>query len=107
MIETVRQRQQNAVNFKNCYENLCALQGSCPMSVVTANLGDEAVDLNADRITLQDWDPILNATKINKNLKTIAVRSYWQEKMDPRESGANFKISIHVICLSKVMKKWQ
>ena len=87
MIETVRQRQQNAVDFKSCYENLCALQGSCPLSVVTANLGDETVDCNADRIPLQDWNPILNATRINKHLKVIALRSYWQEKVNNGQSG--------------------
>ncbi|CAB4010196.1 centrosomal of 78 kDa-like [Paramuricea clavata] len=86
MIETVRQRQQNAVDFKSCYENLCALQGCCPLSVVTANLGDETVDCNADRIPLQDWNPILNATRINKHLKVIALRSYWQEKVNTGQS---------------------
>ena len=90
MIETVRQRQQNAVDFKSCYENLCALQGSCPLSVVTANLGDETVDCNADRIPLQDWNPILNATRINKHLKVIALRSYWQEKVNNGQSGTVF-----------------
>ncbi|XP_028392433.1 centrosomal protein of 78 kDa-like [Dendronephthya gigantea] len=82
MIETVRQRQRNAIDFKSCYENLCALQGSCPLSIVTANLADESVDCNADRIPLQDWNPIFNATRINKNLKVIALKSYWQEKIN-------------------------
>ena len=87
MIETVRQRQKNALDFKSCYESVCALQGSCPLSIVTANLGDESIDCNADRISLQDWDPIVNATRINKHLRVIALRSYWQDKIDTGQSG--------------------
>lgn len=81
MIETVRQRQQNANDFKACYENLCALQGSCPLGSVVGNLGEDTLDCNADRVMPQDWKPILDATRINRNLKVIAFRSYWQERL--------------------------
>lgn len=93
MIETVRQRQRNAFDFKSCYENLCALQGSCPLSIVTANLVDESVDCNADRISLQDWNPIFDATRINKNLKVIALKSYWQEKIKNGQPGNDESIN--------------
>lgn len=87
MIETVRQRQQNANDFKACYDNLCALQSSCPLGAVTGNLGEDTLDCNADRVMLQDWKPILDATRINKNLKVIAFRSYWQEKLCATQTG--------------------
>lgn len=93
MIETVRQRQQNANDFKACYDNLCALQSSCPLGAVTGNLGEDTLDCNADRVMLQDWKPILDATRINKNLKVIAFRSYWQEKLCAAQTGIyNYKV---------------
>ena len=83
MIETVRQRQKNSVDFASCYDNLCALQSSCPLGSITANLDELSIDCNADRIRHSDWNPILNALKINKTLKTVAFRSYWQQTLYP------------------------
>jgi len=83
MIETVRQRQKNSTDFASCYDNLCALQNSCPLGSITANLDELTIDCNADRIRLPDWTPILNALKINKTLKFVAFRSYWQQTLYP------------------------
>lgn len=85
MIETVRQRQKNSVDFASCYDNLCALQNSCPLGSITANLDELIIDCNADRIRHSDWTPILNALKINKTLKSVAFRSYWQQTLYPDE----------------------
>ncbi|KAK2556688.1 Centrosomal protein of 78 kDa [Acropora cervicornis] len=83
MIETVRQRQRNSTDFASCYDNLCALQNSCPLGSITANLDELFIDCNADRIRLSDWIPILNALKINRSLKFVALRSFWQEALYP------------------------
>lgn len=83
MIETVRQRQKNSTDFASCYDNLCALQNSCPLGSITANLDELTIDCNADRIRHSDWTPILNALKINKTLKFVAFRSYWQQTLYP------------------------
>lgn len=83
MIETVRQRQKNSTDFASCYDNLCALQNSCPLGSITANLDELFIDCNADRIRLSDWIPILNALKINRSLKFVALRSFWQETLYP------------------------
>ena len=81
MIETVRQRQKNSTDFASCYDNLCALQNSCPLGSITANLDELFIDCNADRIRLSDWIPILNALKINRSLKFVAFRSFWQQAL--------------------------
>lgn len=83
MIETVRQRQKNSTDFASCYDNLCALQNSCPLGSITANLDELTIDCNADRIRHSDWTPILNALKINKTLKFVAFRSCWQQTLYP------------------------
>ena len=83
MIETVRQRQKNSTDFASCYDNLCALQNSCPLGSITANLDELTIDCNADRIRHADWTPLLNALKINKTLKILAFRSYWQQTLYP------------------------
>lgn len=81
MIESVRQRQRNALDFGFCYENLCALQNSCPLGTLTANLDEYFIDCNADRIRANDCVPIWNALKINKTIKKVAFRSYWQQNL--------------------------
>ena len=83
MIETVRQRQKSATDFASYYDNLCALQNSCPLGSITANLDELTIDCNADRIRHTDWTPILNALKINKTLIMVAFRSYWQQTLYP------------------------
>jgi centrosomal protein CEP78 len=52
MIESVAVRQQGAFHFDTYYENLCALQGSCPLPAVKARLPDGVLDINGDRIRL-------------------------------------------------------
>ena len=50
MIESVVVRQRGAVDFAGHYDNLCALQSSCPLPAVKAHLPECVLDLNGDRI---------------------------------------------------------
>ncbi|KAK4467904.1 hypothetical protein MN116_008514 [Schistosoma mekongi] len=78
MIPTVKERQAGSYDFKNYYENLCALRNCSPISAITGYVGHGVLDINADRIRIQEWDPILDAVKINKNLNFIAIRSFYK-----------------------------
>ncbi|BFZ26066.1 hypothetical protein BsWGS_29105 [Bradybaena similaris] len=78
MIESVQARQRGAIHFEDHYDNLCALQDSAPLPAVKAHLAKGVIDLNGDRVRLNDWSPIINTIKINKSLQFIAVRSYCQ-----------------------------
>ena len=50
MIESVQVRQRGAFDFETHYDNLCALQDSCPLPAVKAHLSQGVLDLNGDRI---------------------------------------------------------
>ena len=50
MIESVAVRQRGAYDFQTHYENLCALQNSCPLQAVKAHLSEGVLDINGDRI---------------------------------------------------------
>ncbi|KAF5400337.1 Centrosomal protein of 78 kDa [Paragonimus heterotremus] len=76
MIPTVKQRQNGAVDFKSFYENICALQNVPPLQSIACHVGEGILDINADRLRITDWDPILKALKINKNLRFVAFRSF-------------------------------
>ena len=78
MIESVQARHRGAFQFEDHYDNLCALQDTAPLPAVKAHLNQGVIDLNGDRIRLNDWMPIINTIKINKSLQFIAVRSYYQ-----------------------------
>ncbi|XP_075245171.1 centrosomal protein of 78 kDa-like [Convolutriloba macropyga] len=75
--ESVQVRQRGAWDFASYYESLCVLQDSCPLQAVKANLNLNTLDINADRVRDEDWEPILNSIKINKSLEFIAFRSYY------------------------------
>eukprot|EP00794_Sanderia_malayensis_P007931 gene7931-8786_t len=72
-------QQKSRKDFRETYEQLCALQNSCPLAAVTANLPEEFIDCNADRIRQTDWAPVLNSLKVNNSLRFVALRSFWQQ----------------------------
>lgn len=65
-------------SFLSEYERLTMLQSSCPLSHVVSNIQDHFIDVNADRIRSNEWDPILASLKIDDSLSLIGFRSYWQ-----------------------------
>ncbi|CAL8068151.1 unnamed protein product [Calicophoron daubneyi] len=76
MIPTVKERQKGAYDFRGFYENLCALQNLAPLQLVTCHVHEGILDLNADRIRINDWDPIIKSLRINRNLHFIAIRVF-------------------------------
>jgi len=50
MIESVAVRQRGAYDFETHYNNLCALQNSCPIPAVKAHLACGKLDINGDRM---------------------------------------------------------
>ncbi|GFS06086.1 centrosomal protein of 78 kDa-like [Elysia marginata] len=88
MIESVQARHRGAFNFEDHYDNLCALQDSAPLSAVKAHLPQGVLDLNGDRVRLNDWQPIINSLRINKSLNFVALRSYYQMPQEEDEKRA-------------------
>ncbi|XP_048749559.1 centrosomal protein of 78 kDa-like [Ostrea edulis] len=88
MIESVQIRQRGAYDFDSHYDNLCAMQDSCPLPAVKAHLAQGVLDINGDRVRVNDWAPILNTIKINKSLEFIAVRSYYSPPSEVNEKKA-------------------
>ncbi|XP_052267964.1 centrosomal protein of 78 kDa-like isoform X2 [Dreissena polymorpha] len=88
MIESVQVRQRGAYDFETHYDNLCALQDSCPLPAVKAHLSQGVLDLNGDRIRANDWMPVLNTLRINKSLEFVAIRSYYTPPSDENEKKA-------------------
>lgn len=52
IIESVAMRQRGGLDFEMHYDNLCALNGLCPLPAVKAHLRQNKLDLNGDRIKL-------------------------------------------------------
>uniref|UniRef100_H2XSH8 Centrosomal protein of 78 kDa n=1 Tax=Ciona intestinalis TaxID=7719 RepID=H2XSH8_CIOIN len=75
--ESVAVRQRGAFDFASCYDNLCALQSTVPLSTVKAHLANGILDINGDKIRMIDWSPILNTLKINRNLRYVSIKSYF------------------------------
>ncbi|XP_006822082.1 centrosomal protein of 78 kDa-like [Saccoglossus kowalevskii] len=86
MIESVQARQRGAYDFGSHYDNLCLLQNTCPLHSVKAHIEEGVLDVNADRIRLSDWTPLLNTLAINKSLQYIGIRSYYQNCDDDKVS---------------------
>jgi centrosomal protein CEP78 len=50
MIESVQIRHRGAFDFESHYDNLCAMQDSCPLTAVKAHLQQNVLDINGDRV---------------------------------------------------------
>ena len=70
-------KKSQAHQFHAEYERLCFLQDICPVSHVTANLKENFLDLNVDKIRANEWNAILEALKVNNSLRYVALRSFW------------------------------
>ncbi|XP_067942150.1 centrosomal protein of 78 kDa-like isoform X2 [Watersipora subatra] len=85
-IETVHERGQGAHQFGLYYDNLCALQSSVPLTNVKACLDQNILQINADKIRLTDWTPILKALRINKSLQKVSIYSHYEAEQEPMQT---------------------
>ncbi|PSN55506.1 hypothetical protein C0J52_02586 [Blattella germanica] len=75
MISSVKERKENAHKFSFCYEDICKLQNRVPLPCVKAHLKKNILDFNCDRVTYDEWGPILNAISLDRSLDFIGIRS--------------------------------
>ncbi|XP_060055518.1 centrosomal protein of 78 kDa isoform X2 [Erinaceus europaeus] len=87
MIDSVKLRRDAAADFFSRYEYLCALQGSVPLPAVRACLREGVLDVNADRLRLADWAPLLSTLRTNKDLPLVSIKSCFQPWLG--ESGSD------------------
>ena len=101
--QSVKTRHRAMHDFKSCYEQLCCLQSTTPLQLVKAHLNENVLDINGDKIRMLDWAPILDSIKINKSLRLIAIRSFFQV---PSSASAKklhyFKRKTPAICVKDV-----
>ncbi|XP_008850078.2 centrosomal protein of 78 kDa isoform X1 [Nannospalax galili] len=89
MIDSVKLRRECAADFFSHYEYLCALQDSVPLPAVRACLRDGVLDLNADRLRVVDWAPLLSTLKVNRDLPLVAIKSSFQPWLGDTGSDTN------------------
>ena len=104
--QSVKTRHRAMYDFECCYEQLCSLQASVPLQFVKAHLQEGVIDINGDKIRMLDWAPILDSIKINKNLKYIAIQSFFQlSNTNSSKKTHYFKRKTPAIC-SKDVTQW-
>ncbi|XP_069687965.1 centrosomal protein of 78 kDa isoform X2 [Periplaneta americana] len=75
MNPSVKKRKENATTFSLCYEDICRIQNRMPLPLVMVHLKKNILDFNGDRITYEEWGPILNALSLDRSLHFIGIRS--------------------------------
>ena len=96
-IATVQVRQRGSIDFPSYYESLCALQDTCPLREILSGARQGRIEVNADRVRLSDWYPLLKALQINKSLLHIGVRRY--RRRQPSETGTySTLVGVGVAC---------
>lgn len=104
--QSVKTRHRAMYDFEGCYEQLCSLQGSVPLQIVKAHIKDGVIDINGDKIRMLDWAPVLDSIKVNKNLRYMAIKSFFQFSASNSSKKTHyFKRKTPAIC-SKDVTQW-
>lgn len=75
MKPTVKGRRKIMSQFHLCYNDLCKTQGMMPLAAVMAHQKKKVLHLNGDRLTYEEWVPVLHALSLDNSLRSISVRS--------------------------------
>lgn len=87
-MDAIQTRQQAAAtNFTAYYENLCALQNTCPVSSIRAAANEGVLNCHVYRLRRPDWQPILTALSVNRSLHTLVFYDKWKEKAYAQMKG--------------------
>ncbi|XP_063241309.1 centrosomal protein of 78 kDa isoform X2 [Bacillus rossius redtenbacheri] len=66
--------------FHQYYEELCARRGLLPVACCKGQCRNGVLDLNADRVGLGHWGPLLSALCADRSLEHITIRSKHHNK---------------------------
>ncbi|XP_066592651.1 leucine-rich repeat-containing protein 45-like [Prorops nasuta] len=77
-------------NFATIYMELCKQQRLRPLPIICITL-PHSLDFTTDRVKMDDWGPILNALSLDRNLKSIGIRSRSQYRKAFEEMNSEEK----------------
>ncbi|GLH02113.1 Protein Cep78 homolog, partial [Gryllus bimaculatus] len=80
MLPTRSERRRNAPFFHQCYADLCKLRNIAPNAGVKARAGKNMLDVCGDRLKMDEWAPIIEALRHDRNLHFIAFRCRYPVK---------------------------
>ena len=70
--------QKKRMSFYDEYERITLLQNMYPLPYIMSTKGENYLNLNVDRISQNEWLPILEALRKDKTLKYVSLTSSWQ-----------------------------
>jgi hypothetical protein len=75
MEPAVKDRKKLMRQFYLCYDDLCKLQSTMPLAAVVAHQKRNKLSLSGDRLTYDEWVPVLRALSLDNSLHCISVHS--------------------------------
>jgi len=61
--------------FYLCYDDLCKLKSMMPLAAVMQHQKRNKLCLSGDRLTYDEWVPVLHALRLDNSLHCISVHS--------------------------------
>jgi len=75
MEPAVKERRKILRQFYLCYDDLCKLQSMMPLAAVMAHQKRNKLHLSGDRLTYDEWVPVLHALSLDNSLCCVSVHS--------------------------------
>lgn len=70
--------------FYLCYDDLCKLKSMMPLAAVMQHQKRNKLRLSGDRLTYDEWVPVLHALSLDNSLRCISVHSTCSAKTGNR-----------------------
>lgn len=78
--------------FHLCYNDLCKMQSMMPLAVVMAHQKKNMLCLNGDRLTYDEWVPVLHALSLDNSLHFISVHSTRSAKIAMEDMATESRV---------------
>jgi hypothetical protein len=76
-------RKASLTDFLTSYRQCCVLQNAVPLKIVTASFCANCLSLDASKIRVSDWPPLLRAISTAKKLQKLRFVSTWRVGVRP------------------------
>ena len=105
MMEVTKLCQRGATDFVSYYNNLCALQSTCPVASIRGCAEEGVLNCHINKLKRIDWHPILTALRVNQILHTVVFYDKWEERAQQVLNGGTLFVFITVHSLYHIFRR--
>ncbi|XP_022258668.1 centrosomal protein of 78 kDa-like, partial [Limulus polyphemus] len=90
---SLQNKEGKSRDFVTSYNYHCEIYNVCPHRTILSSVKGQVLDLETDRLKIEDWPPFCKALGFNRNLKWISLKSnYFKNHPEFRGDSVKFQL---------------